>query len=144
MEIPTLEDYVKNASHSYKTAKSLNRSLLSTPPLPSKKINTSSFPDTNSFPGSPDQSLYVTADLGSITSTPSLEETLHNVSELTVENDTLRTQLEFYKQNNDRLTEEKMRLSQQLGVQTQVKFSSMKFHTPFLSPVPSHYFKCSF
>lgn len=111
MEAHTLQQHIRTVSTSYK----ISKTKILTPTTTKKSTSTLNNSSTsnslisNVF-ATPDQTL----------TGPSYEETLQSLTDLQIANDTLQTQLNLFKQQNDQLTEQKMKLSQQLGIQTQV------------------------
>jgi len=114
MESHTLEQHIKTVSTSYKNVKS---NIITTPTPPKK--STSHLNDSHSD-SSVYSNVFTTPDQTFNTSTIHDETLVQTVTELNITNDTLRMQLNLYQKHNDQLTEQKMKLSQQLGVQTQV------------------------
>ena len=119
MEDHTLAQHIKTVSTSYKN---VNKSKILNPtPAVVKKIN---FNDSQHSTTSADSSIYsniFTTPEQTFSAPPGHDETLQNsLAELSIANETLKTQLNLYQQQNDQLTEQKMKLSQQLGIQTQV------------------------
>lgn len=121
MEDHTLEQHIKTVASSYKHSKSKIQTPIASimhTPIASKKVNTqSSFND--SFSDSIYSNVFTTPEQ-TFNTGPSHEETLKSLADMSVANETLKTQLNLYHQHNDQLTEQKMKLSQQLGIQTQV------------------------
>ena len=121
MEDHTLENHIKTVATSYKKVKS----IMHTPIAPKKTtksnasppslLNNDSFSDSTIY----NSTVFMTPEQ-TFNNGPSHEETLQSLADLSVANETLKTQLSMYHQHNDQLTEQKMKLSQQLGIQTQV------------------------
>ena len=118
MESHTLEQHIKTVATSYKN---LKPNIINTPTPPKKPAShlNDSLSDSSVY-----SNIFTTPDQ-TFNTGPCHDETLvHSIADLNVTNDTLRTQLNLYQQHNDQLTEQKMKLSQQLGVQTQVYLNS--------------------
>ena len=133
MEDHTLEQHIKSVASSYKISKSKMHTPITKMHTPiTKKVNASNFND--SFSDSIYSNVFTTPEQ-TFNNEPSHEETLKSLADLSIANDMLKTQLNLYHQHNDQLTEQKMKLSQQLGIQTQVCIIYIPFFNEALNLV---------
>jgi len=104
----TIDDYIKSSNTSYKNVNK-SRSIVSPKSIKTqkKKIKTVS-------------AVKISSLCSVETTSAELLAYNKNHEELLITIDTLKTQLKFVEDHNNQLIEEKMKLSQQLGIQTQV------------------------